>query len=116
MPFVTIWKKVGRVVLCALVFMSLLASFAPVITAQEALERKVKSKVEPVYPEIASRMGLYGTVKLQVVVTPNGTVKEAKPLGGHPILINAALEAVKKWRFETASAESSGTVEFKFER
>lgn len=116
MPFVTIWKKVGRVVVCALVFMSLLASFAPVITAQDALDRKVKSRVDPVYPEIANRMGLTGTVKLQVVVAPNGTVKEAKPMGGHPILINAALEAVKKWRYETASGESSGTVEIKFER
>lgn len=116
MPFVTIWKKVGRVVLCALVLMSLVASFSPIVDAQDGLDRKVKSKVEPMYPEIASRMGLTGTVKLQVVVAPDGTVKVAKPLGGHPILINAALEAVKKWRFETASAESSGTVEFKFER
>jgi TonB family protein len=114
--FVTIWKKVRRVFLCALVLVSLLASFAPAIKAQEALERKVKNKVEPTYPEIASRMGLTGTVKLLVVVSADGTVKGAKPLGGHPILINAALEAVKKWRFETASAESTGTVEFKFER
>ena len=113
---VTIGKKVGRVFLCVLVLMSLLASFGPAIHAQETLERKVKSKVEPMYPEIASRMGLRGTVKLQVVVASDGTVKAAKPLGGHPILINAALEAVKKWRFETASAESTGTVEFKFER
>jgi TonB family protein len=115
-PFVTIRKKVGRVFLYALVLMSLLASFAPASNAQEALERKVKIKVEPMYPEIASRMGLTGTVKLQVVVAADGTVKGAKPLGGHPILINAALAAVKKWRFETASAESTGTVEFKFER
>jgi protein TonB len=83
--------------------------------AQEALDRKVKSKTAPVYPEIARRMGLSGTVKLLVVVAANGTVKETKVIGGHPILVNAAVDAVKKWRFEPGSAESSGTLEFKFE-
>ena len=50
-----------------------------------------------------------------MVVAPNGTVKDAKVVGGHPVLANAALEAVKKWRFEPAPAESSGVVDFKFE-
>jgi protein TonB len=114
--FVTILKKVGRVFLCALMLTGLLAVFPPVTgQAQESLERKVKSKVEPAYPEIARRMGLTGTVKLQVVVAANGAVKETHPLGGHPILINAAMDAVKKWRFESASTESTGTVEFRFE-
>jgi outer membrane biosynthesis protein TonB len=36
-------------------------------------------------------------------------------VGGHPVLAAAAVEAVKKWRFEPAAAESSGVVEFKFE-
>jgi TonB family protein len=54
-------------------------------------------------------------VKVQVVVAPNGSVKEAKVVGGHPLLVNAALDAVRKWRFETAAAESSGIVNFKFE-
>jgi len=77
--------------------------------------RKVKSRVVPEYPEIARKMGLTGTVKLQVVVAPNGTVKDTKVIGGHPILVNAAVDAVKKWRFESASEETTKTVEFKFE-
>jgi TonB family protein len=60
-------------------------------------------------------MNITGVVKVQVVVAPNGTVKEAKVVGGHPLLANAALDAVKKWRFEPAQAESSGVVDFKFE-
>lgn len=116
MSFLTILKAVRRVFPCALVLMTLLGSFAVVRGfAQESVDRKVKSRVEPTYPDIARRMGISGTVKLQVVVAPNGTVKETKVLGGHPILINAAVDAVKKWRFESASTESSGTVEFKFE-
>ncbi len=83
--------------------------------AQGEISRRVKSKVQAVYPELARKMNITGTVKLEVVVAPNGTVKEAKVVGGHPLLANAALDAVRKWRFETAAAESSGIVNFKFE-
>jgi len=69
----------------------------------------------PVYPDLARKMNITGVVKVQVVVAPNGTVKDAKVVGGHPVLANAALEAVKKWRFEPAAVESTGVVDFKFE-
>jgi TonB family protein len=46
---------------------------------------------------------------------PNGTVKGARVMGGHPVLANAALDAVKKWRFEPAAMESTGIVDFKFD-
>ena len=74
-----------------------------------------KRKVQPVYPELARKMNLVGTVKIEVVVAPNGTVKDARVVGGHPVLAGAALDAAKKWRFEPASAESSGVIDFKFE-
>jgi len=77
--------------------------------------RRVKNKVQPVYPDLARRMNLSGTVKVEVVISPNGTVKEAQVVGGHPVLANAALEAARKWRFEPAAAESSSVVDFKFE-
>ena len=80
----------------------------------EELSRKPKTKVAPVYPEVARRMGVAGIVKLSVVVAPNGTVKSSKVIGGHPVLVNAAMDAMKQWKFESAPSESSGTVEFKF--
>jgi TonB family protein len=83
--------------------------------AQSDLLRRAKTKVQPVYPELARKMNLVGSVKVEVVVAPNGSVKDAKVVGGHPVLANAALEAVKKWRFEPAAAESTGVVDFKFE-
>jgi len=83
--------------------------------AQSEVLRRARSKVQPVYPELARKMNLTGTVKVEVVVSPNGSVKEAKVVGGHPVLANAALDAVRKWRFEPAAAESSGVVDFKFE-
>jgi TonB family protein len=60
-------------------------------------------------------MNIAGTVKIEVVVAPNGSVKGARVVGGHPVLATAALDAAKKWRFEPASIESSGVIDFKFE-
>jgi TonB family protein len=83
--------------------------------SENEVVRRAKSRVQPTYPELARKMNITGTVKVQVVVAPNGTVKDAKIVGGHPVLANAALEAVKKWRFEPAAGESTGVVDFKFE-
>jgi protein TonB len=77
--------------------------------------RRAKTKVAPVYPDLARKMNIVGTVKVQVTVLPNGTVKEARVVGGHPVLTSAALDAARKWRFEPAAGESSGVIDFKFE-
>ena len=82
--------------------------------AQEAMTRKVKTRVTPTYPEIARRMGISGTVRLAIVVAPNGSVKTTTAMGGHPLLLNAAMDAVKKWKFESAAEESTGTIEIRF--
>ena len=81
----------------------------------DEITRRAKSKVQPFYPELARKMNIAGTVKIEVTVAPNGTVKEARVVGGHPVLANSALDAAKKWRFEPAPAESTGVIEFKFE-
>ena len=81
----------------------------------EELVRRAKSKVQPAYPELARKMNITGTVKVEVVVSPAGTVKEARVVGGHPVLANAALDAAKRWRFEPASVESTGVIDFKFD-
>ena len=52
----------------------------------EELVRRAKTKVQPDYPELARKMNISGTVKVEVVVLPNGTVKEARVVGGHPVL------------------------------
>jgi protein TonB len=103
-----------------LAVLTLAVTVAPVqLGAQQAqseeVVRRAKNKVQPTYPALARKMNLAGTVKIQVVVAPNGTVKDARVVGGHPVLANAALDAAKKWRFEPASGESSGVIDFKFE-
>lgn len=81
----------------------------------EEIVRRAKSRVQPDYPDLARKMNIAGTVKIEVTVAPNGTVKEARIVGGHPVLATAALDAAKKWKFEPASGESTGIIDFKFE-
>ena len=84
-------------------------------TQSDEINRRAKNKVPPLYPELARKMKIAGTVKIEVTVGTNGTVKEARVVGGHPVLANSALDAAKKWRFEPAPSESTGVIEFKFE-
>jgi len=81
----------------------------------DEIVRRARTKVQPAYPELARKMNLSGTVKIEVVVAPNGTVKDARVVGGHPVLTSPALDAAKKWRFEPAASESTGIIDFKFE-
>jgi TonB family protein len=78
-------------------------------------ERKTISKVTPVYPDLAKRMHIAGVVKLEVVIQPNGNVKSSRVVGGNPVLIQSATDAVRKWKFEAASDETVGLVELRFE-
>ena len=77
-------------------------------------ERKVTSRVEPAYPELARKMHLQGVVKVEATVRPNGTVRSTRILGGNPVLIDAATEAVKKWKFEPGSSETTEAVQLTF--
>jgi TonB family protein len=90
------------------------ATSAPLAWGQKEITRKAKTKVAPVYPELARHLKLNGVVRIQVTVSADGSIKEATLVGGHPVLAAAALDAVKKWRFEAGTAESSGIVEFRF--
>jgi TonB family protein len=76
--------------------------------------RKVLEKAPAPYPPLARNMGLQGTVKLEVLVSPEGSVKETQIKGGHPVLAQAAINSVRRWKWETATHESHETVEIKF--
>ena len=67
--------------------------------------RKVIRKVDPRYPEVARRMNLSGPVKVIAVVAQDGNVKKVEPVGGSPILVEAAQSAISQWKF-TPGTES----------
>lgn len=101
----------------ALLGASLLAALGGIASAQSASEegkRKVKVKVTPVYPELAKRMNVSGKVKIEVIITSDGKVKSTRALGGHPLLVQASLDAVKEWKFAAAPEETTQVVEFEF--
>jgi TonB family protein len=76
--------------------------------------RKVLSNPEPVYPELAKRMRLAGTVKATLVIGADGLVKDVQIHGGHPVLVDAVESAVKRWRYAPASSETTAQLEFNF--
>jgi TonB family protein len=93
--------------------------FGPAGTAQGQQSstengRKLVRKVDPTYPPMAKRMNLAGTVKVFAVVAADGTVKSVEPVGGSPLLVQAAQEAITRWKFAPATAESKELVELHF--
>jgi len=106
------WKGVTLVAV-ALVLLASLAT-AQSAPGSSSPDRKVNSRVSPVYPELAKKMHLQGTVRVEAVVRPNGTVKSTRVLGGNPVLVVAATDAVGKWKFETAAGETTEIVQLTF--
>lgn len=81
--------------------------------AQES-ERKIVKKVEAQYPSILKRRGIGGTVRLKVVIHPDGSVKDVEVLGGNPALADAAEKAVRQWKF-APGGDSTITVAVTFD-
>ena len=75
--------------------------------------RKLIQRVEPRYPDLARRMNLGGTVKVIAVVAADGSVKKVQPVGGSPVLVQAAESAVSQWKF-APGGESNETIELHF--
>jgi protein TonB len=80
----------------------------------DSAKRKVKTRVMPDYPSLAKQMKVTGRVKIETTIAADGHVSNTKVVGGSPLLVNSALDAVKKWRFEPAAKESTETIEFDF--
>ena len=57
-------------------------------------------KVDPVYPLEAMRQKLQGRVVIHLVISTAGDVVSAEPVSGNPILTQAALAAMKQWKFQ----------------
>jgi periplasmic protein TonB len=62
-------------------------------------QSKLVYKVNPVYPPLAARAHVQGNVILEAVVDEEGNVSTLKVLGGHPLLVDAALQAVRQWKY-----------------
>ena len=72
----------------------------PVRVGGNVQEPRVIKMVPPVYPPLASKARVAGTVLLEATLTAQGKVEEIKVLSGHPLLTEAAIECVKQWQYE----------------
>src|SRR6516225_6059202 len=61
---------------------------------------KLVNRVQPVYPPLARQTRISGTVKLHAIIGKDGTVQQLQVVSGHPLLVQAALDAVKQWRYQ----------------
>lgn len=84
--------------------------------AQESADgrRKIANKVVPLYPELARRIQMRGTVKLEALVASNGNVKSTQVIGGNPLLVKAAVDAIAKWKWVAAPQETKELIELNF--
>jgi TonB family protein len=84
------------------------------------LFKRLIARPNPAYPELAKRARIQGVVKLQVKVKTDGSIEVQKILQGEPVLADAAIDAVKRWRANPATingtrVEIISTVTFDFE-
>jgi len=104
-----------RVLFLALILaLSSNLSHAQNTTVSSGSDRKVSSRAAPVYPELAKKMHIHGTVRMEVIVRPNGSVKSSRVLGGNPVLVESAQDAVYKWKFEPTQGETTEIVQLAF--
>jgi TonB family protein len=87
---------------------------AMAMPVRAADDRAVKSRVPPIYPELAKRMKISGVVKIEATVSPEGKVTAVKTLSGSRALQTAAEDAVHQWKFVSAATESTVDVEVNF--
>jgi TonB family protein len=95
-----------------------LTGLAPSLRAGDDMvfnSRHVLHYVRPSLPDTAKRMNLKGSVKLDVAISPAGKVTSVKPIGGHPLLIQSAVFAVKAWTFDSAPEPTDAVVTVNFD-
>ena len=66
----------------------------------ETMGTRIVTKVDPIYPEVARRLGTQGLVVLDAVIAPDGSVKKLRPVSGADVLVQSATAAVGLWKFE----------------
>jgi TonB family protein len=99
-------------------FLAAVISLAPIRSVAQEVpsNRRLLDRSAPSYPDLARNLALAGTVKVEALVSPDGSVKSVSVKGGHPVLAQAAANAVRRWRWEPAVRESHETVEVRFSR
>ncbi len=81
----------------------------------EKSPRRLVYKESPGYPLTLREAHIGGVVRLEIVISAKGSVDSVSPLGGNPVLVEAASSAVRKWKYAPADSETKTQVEFTFD-
>lgn len=91
----------------------------PVKLSEGVVEAQLVSRIEPRYPPLALETRTQGTVHLEAIISREGRIASLEVISGHPLLVQAALEAVRQWRYrptmldgEPVEVETTITVVF----
>ena len=76
--------------------------------------RKLVYKVAPKYPRELKQNAIGGVVRLSISISPNGSVGKISPIGGNPILVDAATLAVRQWKYVPAERPTTTEVQLDF--
>ena len=111
----------GRTIVMRRRWLCLLTTAAALLFALPALQsqgtppkRKITLRTAAEYPTLARSLALEGIVKVDALVAADGTVTSVEVKGGHPVLVQAAINTVRRWKWEAAAHESHELVEVKF--
>jgi TonB family protein len=106
----------GKLCFIGLIFISISISIstAPLQSQNAPSPRKLVYKVAPKYPPELKQNSIGGVVRLSVSISANGSVGRISPIGGNPILVDAATSAVKQWKYVTADRPTTTEVQVDF--
>ena len=107
------WKHVSRI-LSASLFLLLVSPTLRSQAGANETSRKIKVSARPEYSALARQLNLQGTVRVEVLIAPDGKVKKAHVVGGHPVLALDAEKAALLTEFEPGPRESTQILEFPF--
>jgi TonB family protein len=107
----------------AVCFTQQLAAQCPQSSTESVAEGQPCAKVDPIYPPLARVARVQGTVVLRVTISKTGNVQKVSLVSGHPLLVSAAIDAVKQWKFRPylsngspAKVETAVQVNFVFDQ
>src|SRR5262249_13615736 len=83
--------------------------------ASDQSDRRVITRIPPIYPRLARSMNLRGNVRIDATVARNGNVKTISVRGGNPVLVEAAEAALYKWKWSPSKQDTREVIEIRFD-
>jgi len=71
-----------------------------IIRISELRMARLIHRVEPVYPPLAKQARVQGAVQIEAIIATDGHMRDLRVVSGHPLLMNAAVDAVRQWIYE----------------